>query len=157
MNVARARVKRFFGLFAFLACVAHGGACRASLDITLDTAAVAFGTIDKSDLDAGFVELTAAGGTYAVRATVADTAPQNWTLFTKASASNFTSFSGAKPCGDLQWRQNGGGGYTPYTISDVTAATGNGNATVDFDFKMLTSWSDAPDTYSINVVFTISY
>lgn len=157
MNSAYECMKRLFGLFVFLSCVASGSICRAQLAITLDTATVAFGTIDKTDLDAGFMELTASAPTYALRITVTDPVPQNWTLYTKASASNFTAAVGVKPCGDLQWRQNGAGSYTAYTISDVAAATGNGNATVDFDFKMITSWSDKPDTYDIDVVFTISY
>lgn len=157
MNFAYGCTKRFFGLFVLLVCVAFGSACRAQLDITMDTATVSFGTLDKTDLDAGFMELTAAGGTYALRVTVTDTTPQNWTLSTKVSDSNFTAFAGVKPCSDLQWRLNGAGNYTAYTISDVTAATGNGNATVDFDFKLLTSWSNVPDTYNINVVYTIAY
>ena len=157
MNFAYEYMKRCFGLFALLSCVMSGSVCHAQLAITLDTATVAFGTINKTDLDTGFIEMTQAAPTYALRITVTDPAPQNWTLYTKASASNFTAAVGVKPCGDLRWRQNGAGSYTAYTISDVAAATGNGNATVDFDFKMLTSWADKPDTYNIDVVFTISY
>jgi len=156
MNFAHACMMRFFGLFALLACVSSGSVCRAQLDIILDTATVSFGTLDKSDIDAGFMELTAAAPTYALRVAVTDTAPQNWTLSTKVSSSYFTAAFGAKPCGDLQWRLNGGSSYTPYTIFDAPAATGNGNAMIDFDFKMLTSWSDEPDTYNITVVYTIS-
>lgn len=156
MNFAHECMKRLLGLFALLACVASGSVCHAQLDVVLDTATVSFGTLDKSSLDAGFMELTAVVPTYALRVAVTDTVPQNWTLSTKVSASYFTAAFGTKPCGDLQWRLNGGGNYTPYTIFDVPAATGNGNATIDFDFKMLTSWTDEPDTYSITVVYTIS-
>ena len=156
MNSAYEYMKCFWGLLVFVSCVASGSTCRAQLDITLDTATVSFGTLDKTDLDAGFVEMTAAALTYAVRVTVTDTVPQNWTLYTKTATTNFTAAVGVKPCGDLQWRQNGVGSYTAYTTSDVAAATGNGNGTVDFDFKILTSWSDKPDTYDIDVVFTIS-
>ena len=155
MNFAYACKKLLFGLLIILSCVASGSACRASLDITLDTATVSFGTLTRTDLDTGFVELTAAA-TYALRVTITDTVPQNWTLSTRVSAPYFTAAFGAKPCGDLQWRLNGGGNYTAYTVSDAAAATGNGNATVDFDFKLLTSWSDEPDTYNINIVYTIS-
>lgn len=156
MNFAHDCMKPLFGLIALFACVAAGSACRASLDITLDTPTASFGTLDRSDLDAGFMELTASGATYALRVTVTDTVPQNWTLSTRASANYFTASGGAKPCSDLRWRLNGGGNYTAYNTSDATAATGNGNANVDFDFKLLTSWADEPGTYNINVVYTIS-
>jgi len=158
MSFAYECIKRLIGLLMILAFVAaSGSACRASLDITLDTATVSFGALDKSDLDVGFMEQTAAGSTYALRVTAIDTVPQNWTLSTRASDAYFTaSDGGVKPCSDLQWRLNGPGSYIPFTISDAVAATGNGNATVDFDFKMLTSWADKPGTYNIEIVYTIS-
>lgn len=155
MNFAYESMKRLFGLFVLLACVASGSACRAAFNMSLSPATVPFGTVTQADLDTGFMELTASDTTYALTITVSGSGA-SWTLKTKASTSNFTAAVGVKPCSDLQWRLNGLGSYTAYTISDVTAATGTSAGSVYFDFKMLTSWSNTPDTYNINVVFTIS-
>ena len=149
-------MKTLLVLSVLLACLSAAGVCHAQLEMNLDTSMVSFGSIDKSDLDAGFVELTPDAPSYALSVTVTDPEAQDWILYTRASDSHFTASTGVKPCGDLQWRLNGLGSYSPYTTSDAAAATGNGNATVDFDFKMLTSWADRPDTYGIDVVFTIS-
>jgi hypothetical protein len=156
MKLSRRHMKPFFGLLALLACMACASACHAQLGMTMDTGAVDFGTLSKSDLDAGFMELTSSASTYALRVSVTDTLPENWTLYTKTSASSFSANAGVKPCSDLQWRLNDSGNYTEYSVFDVPAAAGSGDATVDFDFKMLTSWFDRPGTYAINIIYTIS-
>lgn len=129
--------------------------CAADLTVTGDMAVIDFGVVTTADLDTGFVERTASDLTYALRIDVADTGLTNWTLYTNANAANFSALSGTKPCSDLQWRLNGGGTYTPYTTMDAAVASGTGGSALELDFRLLTDWADRPDSYSINVVFTI--
>ena len=93
---------------------------------------------------------------------------RSWTLKIKSgNATDWTyagSFSGVKPISDLQWSTTSGGSYAPITASDVTftsaASSTNGTAAQPF-FKTLwtadfTSASNAPGTYSLPIVFTLS-
>lgn len=137
-------------------CLINVNVCHAALSLGADTNSVDFGTVTSDDLDTGYMELTASTLTYAVRLSITDTGPVNWVLKTKADTANFSAISGTKPCGDLKWRVNGAGIYTAYTTLDTTVSTGNGNADVDVDFKLLSDWTDTPDSYSITVVFTLS-
>jgi hypothetical protein len=118
-------------------------------------AVVDFGVVTAQDLDTGFIERTASDLTYALRIDVTDTGAANWTLYTHAGTPDFISYSGSKPCADLQWRLNGAGVYTAYSTIDEAVASGSGNGTLDLDFRLLTDWADRPDSYSLNIVFTI--
>lgn len=143
----------FLALFSgFFCSTAHAQAYA----ITLDTPTVGFGTLTQADLDAGFKDITASSSTYALRVNVANPNKKAWSLYTSASTANFNAAAGIKPAGALQWRINGTGGYTAYTTTNVLTANGTTDSTVDFDFRMLTGWTDTPDTYSLTVVFTIT-
>lgn len=129
--------------------------CAASISLTGDVNIIDFGIATVWDLDTGYIERTASDLTYALRLDIADTGSTNWILYTHASAANFTSFSGVKSCSDLQWRLNQSGTYTAYTTIDEAVASGNGNNTLDLDFRLLMNWADKPGSYSIDVVFTV--
>ena len=101
------------------------------------------------------MELTPSSLTYALRLSVTDTGPVNWTIYARADAAYFSAASGVKPCSDLLWRQNGSAGYENFSTLDSAVGSGAGDAVLDFDFKLITEWSDTPDSYGINIVYTI--
>lgn len=127
-----------------------------AINLALSATSVALGSVTEVDLNAGFVELSAPVGTYALRVNVTGTQNTPWTLYTRAATANFSSAAGLKPCGSLQWRRDGMGTYTPYTTMDVIAANGTANSRVDVDLKLLTDWQDTPGDYNINIVFTVT-
>jgi hypothetical protein len=152
-------------------CSGNAGSCN-----TTNTASVTVGTLVKlgmsssataltnptaDDVDAGNV-LADAGPTFSIKAN------RSWTL--KIKSQNATSWtyvgsnSGVKPIGDLAWSTASGGTFTAITASDATFASGasasNGQAAQAF-FR--TSWqsdftsaSNAPGTYSLPIVFTLT-
>ena len=152
-------------------CSGNAGSCN-----TTNTASVTVGALVKlgmtsatttltnptaDDVDAGNV-IADAGPNFTVKAN------RSWTLKIKSqNAANWTyvgSNSGVKPIGDLAWSTSSGGTFTAITNSDATFASGasasNGAAAQAFfrtswlnDF---TSTSNAPGTYSLPIVFTLS-
>jgi len=110
-----------------------------------------------------------------IGATLADAGPsftikanRSWTLKIKSqNAANWTyvgSDAGVKPISDLSWSTAVGGTFAAITAADATFTSGasstNGTAAQAF-FR--TSWvsdftsaSNAPGTYSLPVVFTLS-
>jgi len=142
-------------LVALIAIFAAASDCYAALSLSADSAGINLGPVTMADVNLGFVELTASDLTYALRLTVIDDVSTGWIVKTKAETSYFSSFGSVKPCSDLRWRPNGSGIYSAYTTTDAIVATGDGDAVIDMDFKVLTGWNDAPGAYSINVLFTI--
>jgi hypothetical protein len=152
-------------------CSGNAGTCN-----TTNTASVTVGALVKlgmssatttltsptvADVEAGNV-LADAGPSFTVKAN------RSWTLKIKSqNATNFTyagTESGVKPIADLAWSTAVGGTFAPITASDVTFASGasssNGAAAAAF-FR--TSWtndftsaSNAPGTYSLPIVFTLT-
>ena len=152
-------------------CSGNAGTCN-----TTNTASVVVGALVKlgmssattsltnptaDDVDAGNV-IADAGPSFTIKAN------RSWTLKIKSqNAANWTyagSNSGVKPIGDLSWSTTSGGTFTAITNSDATFASGasasNGTAAQAF-FK--TSWlsdftsaSNAPGTYSLPIVFTLT-
>ena len=129
------------------------------LGMTTTTTALTNPTAD--DVDAGNV-LADAGPSFTIKSN------RSWTLKIKSqNAANWTyagSFSGVKPIGDLAWSTAVGGTFAAITGSDATFASGlsstNGTAAQAF-FK--TSWlsdftsaSNAPGTYTLPIVFTLT-
>jgi hypothetical protein len=113
------------------------------------------------DVDAGNV-LADAGPSFTVKAN------RSWTLKIKSqNAASWTyvgSNAGVKPISDLAWSTAANGTFAAITASDATFTSGasasNGAAAQAF-FK--TSWandftsaSNAPGTYSLPIVFTLS-
>ena len=113
------------------------------------------------DVDAGNV-IADAGPSFTIKAN------RSWTLKIKSqNAASWTyagSNSGVKPISDLAWSTAAGGTFAAITNSDATFASGasasNGQAAQAF-FR--TSWtndftsaSNAPGTYSLPIVFTLT-
>ena len=152
-------------------CSGNAGSCN-----TTNTASVTVGALVKlgmssatttltnptaDDVDAGNV-LADAGPSFTIKAN------RSWTLKIKSqNATNWTyvgSNSGVKPISDLSWSTSLGGTYAAITGSDATFASGasstNGAAAQAF-FKTnwlsdFTSASNAPGTYSLPIVFTLT-
>ena len=152
-------------------CSGNGGTCN-----TTNTASVTVGALVKlgmssavttltnpsaDDVDAGNV-LADAGPSFTVKAN------RSWTLKIKSqNAANWTyvgSNAGVKPISDLAWSTAANGTFAAITASDATFTSGasasNGAAAQAF-FK--TSWandftsaSNAPGTYSLPIVFTLT-
>ena len=116
---------------------------------------------DADDVDAGNV-ISDNGPTFTIKAN------RSWTLKIKSgNATNWTyvgSNAGVKPIGDLSWSTANNGTFAAITSTDATFTSGagasNGTAAQAF-FK--TSWtndftsaSNAPGTYSLPIVFTLT-
>ncbi len=86
-----------------------------------------------------------------------------WNLFTNASG-DLTDASQSPaaviPISQLQWRQSGGGGWTPFTLaaSQVFPTAQNrtpqpGGSKLPFDLMLELTWDDLPGNYSTTIVF----
>jgi hypothetical protein len=152
-------------------CSGNAGTCN-----TTNTASVTVGALVKlgmssastaltnptaNDVDAGNV-LADAGPSFTIKAN------RSWTLKIKSqNAASWTyvgSDAGVKPISDLAWSTAAGGTFAAITAADATFTSGasstNGTAAQAF-FR--TSWtsdftsaSNAPGTYSLPVVFTLT-
>jgi hypothetical protein len=152
-------------------CSGNAGTCN-----TTNTASVTVGALVKlvmssattsltnptaDDVDAGNV-IANDGPTFTIKAN------RSWTLKIRSqNAASWTylgSNSGVKPISDLSWATASGGTFAAITGSDATfassASSSNGTAAQAF-FK--TSWlsdftsaSNAPGTYSLPIVFTLT-
>jgi hypothetical protein len=152
-------------------CSGNAGTCN-----TVNTASVTVGALVKldmssastaltnptaDDVDAGNV-LADAGPSFTIKAN------RSWTLKIKSqNAANWTyvgSNAGVKPISDLSWSTTSGGTYAAISNTDATflssASSSNGTLAQAF-FK--TSWlndftsaSNAPGTYSLPIVFTLT-
>lgn len=152
-------------------CSGNAGTCN-----TTNTASVTVGALVKlgmssattsltnptaDDVDAGNV-IPNDGPTFTVKAN------RSWTLKIKSqNAASWTyvgTFAGVKPISDLAWSTSSGGTFAAITAADVTFSSGasssNGAASQAF-FR--TSWtsdftsaSNAPGTYSLPIVFTLT-
>ena len=152
-------------------CSGNAGTCN-----TVNTASVTVGTLVKlgmsspstsltnpsaDDVDAGNV-IADAGPTFTIKSN------RSWTL--KIKSQNATSWdyvgsnAGVKPISDLSWSTSAGGTYAAISNTDATflsgASASNGTPAQAF-FK--TSWvsdftsaSNAPGTYSLPIVFTLT-
>ena len=152
-------------------CSGNAGSCNttntasvtvgALVKLGMSSAATALTNPTADDVDAGNV-IADGGPSFTIKAN------RSWTLKIKSqNATNWTyvgSNSGVKPIGDLAWSTASGGTFTAITGSDATFASGagasNGTAAQAFfrtswlnDF---TSTSNAPGTYSLPIVFTLS-
>jgi len=154
-------------------CSGNAGSCN-----TTNTASVTVGALVKlgmisatttltnptaDQIDAG-TPIDNAGPSFTIKAN------RSWTLKIKANpaVAGFWDYvgsnSGQKPIGDLSWSTSAGGSYAAITASDATFTSGasasNGAAAQAFfrtgwlnDF---TSASNAPGTYSLPIVFTLT-
>jgi len=152
-------------------CSGNAGACN-----TTNTASVTVGALVKLGMSSATTTLTSpsadqvdagttiydAGPTFTVKAN------RSWTLKIKTTASPNWAYAGTdagvKPISDLTWSNALAGTYAAITTSDATvtsgaSATNAGAASVHFktlwsnDF---TSASNAPGTYSLPIVFTLT-
>jgi hypothetical protein len=152
-------------------CSGNAGTCN-----TTNTASVTVGALVKlgmsanttaltnptaDDVDAGNI-IQNAGPSFTIKAN------RSWTLKIKSqNATNWTyvgTDAGVKPIGDLAWSTAAGGTYAAISNTDATFTSGasstNGAAAQAF-FR--TSWtadftsaSNAPGTYSLPIVFTLT-
>jgi hypothetical protein len=152
-------------------CSGNAGTCN-----TLNTASVSVNALVKLGMSGTATSLTSpTADQVEVGASIADAGPtftvkanRSWTLNIKTTnASNWTyvgSFAGTKPISDLTWSNAVAGTYVGIGTADAAFLTGaaatNGTAAQAF-FK--TTWaagftmpSNAPGTYSLPVVFTLS-
>jgi hypothetical protein len=152
-------------------CSGNAGTCN-----TTNTASVTVGALVKLDMSAATTTLTnPTADDVSAGNVIANDGPsftikanRSWTLKIKSqNATNWTyvgSNAGVKPIGDLAWSTASGGTFAAITAADATFSSGasstNGTAAQAF-FK--TSWtndftsaSNAPGTYSLPIVFTLT-
>ena len=154
-------------------CSGNAGTCN-----TTNTASVTVGALVKLGMSSATTSLTNPTADQVDAGTAIDNAGpsftvkanRSWTLKIKANpaVAGFWDYvgsnSGQKPIGDLAWATTSGGTYTAITASDASFASGasstNGTAAQAF-FR--TSWlndftsaSNAPGTYSLPIVFTLT-
>jgi len=139
-------------------CSGNAGSCN-----TTNTASVTVGTLVKLGMTSTTTALTNPSADQIK-------ANRSWTLKIKASpaVAGFWDYvgsnSGLKPISDLAWATSAGGSYSAITASDANFTSGasasNGAAAQAF-FR--TSWtndftsaSNAPGTYSLPIVFTLT-
>jgi len=152
-------------------CSGNAGTCNttntasvtvgALVKLGMTTSATALTNPTADDVAAGNV-LADAGPSFTIKAN------RSWTLKIKSqNAASWTyvgSDAGVKPIGDLAWSTAAGGTFAAITAADATFTSGasstNGTAAQAF-FK--TSWandftsaSNAPGTYSLPIVFTLT-
>ncbi|HPN93270.1 MAG: hypothetical protein BWY28_01152 [bacterium ADurb.Bin236] len=147
---------RFIMTMTIILCAMFAGAGRADFRVELESGSVAFGSLTKEDLYAGFVEAGASDGVYALRALITDDENAGWTLSVRADTAEFTSVFAQKSCEDLLWRVDGPEPYIALTQYDEPAASGAGSDYVDIDLKLLAGWGDRADSYGIVLVFTLT-
>ena len=152
-------------------CSSNSGSCN-----TTNTASVTVNALVKLDMGATTTSLTSPTvNQVEVGAVIADAGPtftikanRSWTLNIKTTnASNWTyvgGLGGTKPISDLTWSNAVGGTFTGMSSSDAIFLSGvgatNGTAAQAF-FKTVwaagfTQPSNAPGTYSLPIVFTLS-
>lgn len=152
-------------------CSGNAGSC-----FTTNTASVSVNALVKLGMSATATSLTSpTADQVEVGASIADAGPtftikanRSWTLNIKttnpASWTYVGSFSGSKPISDLTWSNAVAGTYAGISSSDAPFLTGasatNGTPASAF-FKTVwaagfTQPSNAPGTYSLPVVFTLS-
>ena len=152
-------------------CSGNAGSCN-----TTNTASVNVGALVKLGMSAATSSLTSpTADEVEVGAVLPDAGPsftikanRSWTMNIKSgNPTNFTyvgSNSGVKPISDLAWSTSAGGTFNAITSSDALFSSGasstNGAAAQAF-FR--TTWaagftqaSNAPGTYSLPVIFTLS-
>jgi len=152
-------------------CSGNAGTCNttntasvtvgALVKLGMTTSATALTNPTADDVAAGNV-LADAGPTFSIKAN------RSWTLKIKSqNAANWTyvgSDAGVKPIGDLAWSTAAGGTYAAITAADATFLSGasSTNGTLAQAFFQ-TSWtsdftsaSNAPGTYSLPIVFTLT-
>ena len=152
-------------------CSGNAGTCNttntasvtvgALVKLGMSSAATALTNPTADDVDAGNV-IANDGPSFTIKAN------RSWTLKIKSqNATNWTyagSNSGVKPISDLSWSTASGGTFAAITGSDATFTSGasstNGTAAQAF-FR--TSWvsdftsaSNAPGTYTLPIVFTLT-
>jgi hypothetical protein len=152
-------------------CSGNAGTCNttntasvtvgALVKLGMTTSATALTNPTADDVDLGHV-LADAGPTFTIKAN------RSWTLRIKSqNAASWTyvgSDAGVKPISDLAWSTAVGGTFAAITAADATFTSGgsstNGTAAQAF-FR--TSWtsdftsaSNAPGTYSLPIVFTLT-
>jgi hypothetical protein len=133
----------------------------ALVKLGMSSAATALTNPTADDVDAGNV-IADAGPSFTIKAN------RSWTLKIKSqNAASWTYVginAGVKPISDLAWSTSAGGTFAAITAADATFTSGatstNGTAAQAF-FK--TSWtsdftsaSNAPGTYSLPIVFTLT-
>ena len=152
-------------------CSGNLGSCN-----TTNTASVSVNALVKLGMGAATTSLTSpTANQVEIGANIADAGPtftikanRSWTLNIKTSnASNWTyvgSFAGTKPISDLTWSNDVAGTFAGLSSSDALFLSGagatNGTAAQAF-FRTVwaagfTQPSNAPGTYSLPVVFTLS-
>jgi hypothetical protein len=152
-------------------CSGNAGSCN-----TTNVASVTVNALVKLGMGASTTSLTSpTADQVEVGATIADAGPsftikanRSWTLNIKTSNASLWTYvgsnSGTKPVSDLTWSNAVAGSYVGIGSSDALflsgAAATNGTAAQAF-FKTVwaagfTQPSNAPGTYSLPVVFTLS-
>jgi hypothetical protein len=152
-------------------CSGNSGSCTAT-----NTAQVLIPALVKLDLGSTTTSLTSPTADAVDLGTAVDNAGptisiksnRSWNLNLKSGRAQYWDFNGlagtAKPISDLTWSATSGSGYAAITATDAllksgASATGNGSATVFFRTLYtggLADPSNAPGTYSLPIVFTLS-
>jgi hypothetical protein len=152
-------------------CSGNAGTCN-----TTNTASVTVGALVKLGMSSATTTLTSptadqvdlGTSTYDAGPTFSVKANRSWTLKVKTTASPNWAYSGVdagvKPISDLTWSNAAAGTYAAITTSDATVTSGAGasnGAAAAIHFKTLwstdfTSASNAPGTYSLPIVFTLT-
>jgi hypothetical protein len=152
-------------------CSGNAGTCN-----TTNTAQVLVGTLVKLDMTSATTTLTnPTADDVAAGAVIPNDGPsftikanRSWTLKIKSQSSSNWSYTGTdggvKPVGDLAWSTASNGTFAAISGTDATFTSGGAasNGTVAQAFfrttwvSDFTSVSNAPGTYKLPIVFTLS-
>jgi hypothetical protein len=153
-------------LFAESATVSVSANNVAKIKIAVDTGTVDFGDVDATGQGSYSAGVTAtergddsgtdfvigdASGTGAVQVTVKSN--KTWTSKAKGTANGGTS---DMALGDLGYRNDGTGGYTAFTTSDVTlkSAQAKGVDRQKYDYQLYVKYASTLGTFSTTITYT---
>lgn len=134
----------------FLALIVFCAGALAENTLVIDNLSFSY-TAKMKDLNAGFFDFPGQN-----QLTITATTP--WQLYVLTDAPVFSATgSYHKPVGDLQWRRKSQGAYHPLTLSPQLVAEGQvGTAKVMVEYRLLLSWLNPPDTYTVTLIYTLT-
>ena len=127
---------------------------KATMDISIDNATVAFGDMDPATYPSGSPKGIASAVTLTCKSN------KTWALNVKSESANFTSGANNIAIGHLTWQKHSGTGYVAMTTSDAAVLTGQAATASQaqaMDYKLYVDWTDpVADNYTATIDYTIS-
>ena len=119
-------------------------------ELTIDPAAIAFGSPGVADFEAGWIEFSQV---VRVRVRPNFSGGSEWTLCLRSLDPDLGGYG--KAVGDLEWRLNKDPGWRSLETVDQPVASGRGNGNVRLLFRVLLSYAlDEPGDYGTLLAFT---